>query len=394
MANLGIFDADLDTKSWFDPTIQDINGWYDYGLPFEHEFITTGGPGTEIGNALLLCQTRATNKLFTEGFTANYIAAPRATLQVITTFNPTAKRLAAGLLNIGGITTVNFFGKRKAAGNTGLNVITTINFTGNRKAGGKAVWFSNPGVSANGNYIAAGASSPGVITTFNNSTSKIAAGNINLFNVTTFNPRASRRAAESILLLNQATMFATAKRIAAGNINMSVITTIFLNYTVTHQGVQQGNALLAGRTTANFLANYIAAARNTSNTNSFALFNAGRIASGNSIYNIISSCGQSGKLITHPQTTINVVTSLNLIGNRKAAGNLNIQDICTLFGNLQKFSTPVPVDIALYCIASMNAFGYVIDPDNLLDIVLYNIDSLDDNLLVPDNLDFNVAFEL
>ena len=392
MANLGSFDADLKSGTWFDPT-QEQNGWYDYGLPFEHELITTSGPGIKNGFATLLCNTSATNKLFTDGFIGNYIAAPRANLQVITTFNPVGKRIASALLNIGGITTVNFVGKRKAAGNSGFNVITTINFVGNRKAGGKAIWFSNPGVSANGNYIAAGASSPGVITTFNNSTSKIAAGNINLFNVTTFNPRASRRAAESILLLNQATMFATAKRIAAGNINMSVITTIFFNYTVTHQGVQQGNALLAGRTTANFLANYIAAARNTSSTNSFALFSGSRKAAGNSIYNIISSCGQSGKLISHPQTTINVVTSMDLFGTRKAAGQMTAQDICTLFGNLQKFSTPVPINIALYCIASMNAFGYIIDPDNLLDIVLYNDNNFDGNLIVPDVLDFIQVFE-
>lgn len=37
-APLGEFDADLQATAWFDPSTY-LTGWYDYGLPFEHELL-------------------------------------------------------------------------------------------------------------------------------------------------------------------------------------------------------------------------------------------------------------------------------------------------------------------------------------------------------------------
>lgn len=48
MANSGVFDAEIRMIAWFDPTaIQE--GWWDYGMPFEHDLmtdtVTTTWPG-------------------------------------------------------------------------------------------------------------------------------------------------------------------------------------------------------------------------------------------------------------------------------------------------------------------------------------------------------------
>jgi hypothetical protein len=37
--NIGVFDAEMRSQAWFDPTQVAGSGWFDYGMPFEHDLI-------------------------------------------------------------------------------------------------------------------------------------------------------------------------------------------------------------------------------------------------------------------------------------------------------------------------------------------------------------------
>lgn len=42
MPNIGVYDAEIRALAWFDPTAVANEGWFDYGMPFEHDLITVG----------------------------------------------------------------------------------------------------------------------------------------------------------------------------------------------------------------------------------------------------------------------------------------------------------------------------------------------------------------
>jgi hypothetical protein len=41
MANIGAFDAELRALAWFD-AVEVAEGWFDYGMPFDHPLIDSG----------------------------------------------------------------------------------------------------------------------------------------------------------------------------------------------------------------------------------------------------------------------------------------------------------------------------------------------------------------